>query len=71
MPIDQVDPIVPIDPVDPIVPIDPIDSIVPDDVPKATTVLGRKSLAWARQTLQEAEGHLGPCGSFKESKRPQ
>jgi hypothetical protein len=30
-----------------------------------------KRLAWARQNLQEAEGHATPQGTFQESKRPQ
>jgi hypothetical protein len=33
--------------------------------------VGRKRLAWARQTLQEVEGHATPRGTFRESKRPQ
>ena len=44
---------------------------MPDDVPSATTILGRKRHAWARQTLQVAKVHATPCGSFRESKRPQ
>jgi hypothetical protein len=28
-------------------------------------------LAWLRDTLQDAERHLAPCGTFKEKKRPQ
>ena len=26
---------------------------------------------WAQQTLQDAEGHKAPHGTFRESKRPQ
>ena len=51
--------------------IDPIDPVVPDDVLGASTVLDRRRLAWARQTLQDAERHATPCGTFRESKRPQ
>ena len=47
--------------------IDPID---PVDVPKDIAV-GQKRPAWARQTLQEAEGHATLRGTFRESKRPQ
>jgi hypothetical protein len=40
------------------------------DVPRDIAV-GRKRPAWACQTLQEAEGNASPCGTFRESKRPQ
>ena len=50
--------------------IDPVDPVAPIDVPKDISV-GQKRLAWARQTLQEAEGHATPRGTFQESKRPQ
>jgi hypothetical protein len=50
--------------------IDPVDPIDPVDIPRAIAV-GPKRLAWARQTLQEAEGHAAPRGTFRESKRPQ
>jgi hypothetical protein len=33
--------------------------------------VGRKRPTWAHQTLQEAEGHAAPHGTFRESKRPQ
>jgi hypothetical protein len=49
---------------------DPVDSVAPVDVPRDVAV-GQKRLAWARQTLQEAEGHATPHGTFRESKRPQ
>jgi hypothetical protein len=45
-------------------PVDPVD--VPRDI-----VVGQKRPAWARRTLQEAEGHAAPRGTFRESKRPQ
>ena len=41
-------------------------AIVPDapvDVPRDIAV-GQKRPAWARQTLQEAEGHAAPRGTF-------
>jgi hypothetical protein len=50
--------------------IDPIDLVAPVDVPRDIAV-GRKRPAWARQTLQEAEGHATPRGTFRERKRPQ
>jgi hypothetical protein len=49
--------------VEPIDQIDPIDPIAPVDVPTDIAV-GRKRLAWARQTRQEAEGHATPRGTF-------
>ena len=55
---------------DVIEPIDPIDPVVPDLVPRDTVILGQtRRPAWARQTLQDAEGHATPC-PFWESKRP-
>jgi hypothetical protein len=47
--------------------VDPVDHV---DVPRHIAV-GRKRPAWACQTLQEAEGHVAPRGTFRESKRPQ
>jgi hypothetical protein len=51
-------------------PIDPIDPVAPLNVSRDIAV-GWKILAWARQTLQEAEGHVTPCGTFRESNIPQ
>jgi hypothetical protein len=51
-------------------PVDPVDPVAPVDVPRDIAV-GQKRPAWARQTLQEAEGHAAPRGTFRESKRPQ
>jgi hypothetical protein len=51
-------------------PIDLIDPIAPVDVPRDIAV-GRKRPTWARQILQEEEGHATPHGTFRESKRPQ
>jgi hypothetical protein len=48
---------------------DPVDPVAPVDVPRDIPV-GHKRLDWARQTLQEAEGHATPRGTFRESKRP-
>jgi hypothetical protein len=50
-------------------PVDPVDPVAPIDVPKDVAV-GQKRRAWARQTLQEVEGHAAPRGTFQESKRP-
>jgi hypothetical protein len=33
--------------------------------------VGHKRHVWARQTLQEAEGHAAPQGTSRESKRPK
>jgi hypothetical protein len=54
-------------PVDPVVPADPV---APVDIPRDIAV-GHKRPAWARQTLQEAEGHATPQGTSRESKRPK
>jgi hypothetical protein len=40
-----------------------IDPVAPVNVSRDIAV-GRKILAWARQTLQEAEGHAYPLGTF-------
>jgi hypothetical protein len=50
--------------------IDPVDPVAPVDVPR-DIVVGQKRPTWAQQTLQEAEGHATPRGTFQESKRPQ
>jgi hypothetical protein len=49
---------------------DPVDVVAPIDVPRDIAV-GHKKPAWARQTLQEAEGHANPQGTFLERKKPQ
>jgi hypothetical protein len=46
---------------------DPVDPIAPVDVPKDIAV-GHKRSAWARQTLQEVEGHATPRGTFKRAR---
>jgi hypothetical protein len=43
--------------------IDPVDPVAPVDAPRDIAV-GHKRPAWARQTLQEAEGHAAPRGTF-------
>jgi hypothetical protein len=58
---------IPVDPVAPVVPTDPVAVI---DMPRDITD-GHKKPAWARQTLQEAEGHKAPQGTTRESKRPK
>ena len=51
-------------------PTDPVDPVVTDLVPRDIIVMGQKRRpAWARQTLQDAEGHAAPH-PFRESKRP-
>jgi hypothetical protein len=49
--------------IEPIDQIDPVDPVAPIDVPR-DIVVGRKRLAWACQTLQEAKGHATPRGTF-------
>jgi hypothetical protein len=49
--------------------VDPVDPVHLIDVLREI-IVGRKRPAWARQTLQEAEGHATPCDTFRESKRP-
>ena len=51
-------------------PIDLVDPVALVDIPRDIAV-GRKRPAWARQTLQETEGHVAPRGTFRESKRPR
>lgn len=52
-------------------PTDPVDPVIPDPVPRDIVIMGQKRRpAWARQTLQDAEGHVAPR-PFWESKRPQ
>jgi hypothetical protein len=56
--------------IEPIDQIDHVDPVAPVNVPRDIAI-GQKRLAWARQTLQEAEGDATPRGTFRESKRPQ
>jgi hypothetical protein len=48
---------------------DLVNPVAPVDVPRDIAV-SQKRPAWARQTLQEAEGHASPRGTFRGSKRP-
>jgi hypothetical protein len=50
--------------------IDPVDPVALVDVPRDIAV-GHKRSTWARQTLQEAEGHAASRGTFQENKRPK
>ena len=54
----------------PVYPVVPVDLVAPIDMPRDIAV-GHKRLAWARQTLQEEEGHTTPKGTTRESKRPK
>jgi hypothetical protein len=51
-------------PVDPVVPVDPV---APVDIPRDIAV-GHKRPSWARQTLQEAEGHATPQGTSERAR---
>jgi hypothetical protein len=51
--------IIPDGPVAPFDPVLPDNLVVPRDIPRDITV-GHKRLAWARQNLQEVEGHKAP-----------
>ena len=44
-------------------PIDPIDLVATVDIPEDITV-SRKRPRWVQQTLQDAEGHEAPHGTF-------
>jgi hypothetical protein len=44
-------------------PVDSVDPVAPVDVPRDIAV-GQKRPTWAQQTLQEAEGHAAPRGTF-------
>jgi hypothetical protein len=59
----------PVEPVETIEFVDPVDPIDPVDVPR-DIVVGQKRPTWARQTLQKAEGHAAPRGTFRERKKP-
>ena len=52
-------------------PTDLVDLVVPNPVPRDIVVMGQKRRpTWARQTLQDVEGHAAPR-PFRESKTPQ
>lgn len=61
--------IISIDPVALVDPVVPADPVAPSDIPRDITI-GHKRPAWARQTLQEEEGHKAPQGTTRERKRP-
>jgi hypothetical protein len=62
--------IIPDDPIAPIDPVAPADLVSLRNTPREITV-GHKRPAWARQTLQEAEGHKSPQGTTRERKIPK
>jgi hypothetical protein len=62
-------PVVQRETVEPIDQIDPVDPVALVDVPRDSAV-GQKRPTWTRQTLQEAEEHIAPRDTFRESKRP-
>jgi hypothetical protein len=62
--------IIPDEPTALVDPVSPTDSISPSNIPRYITV-GHKIPAWARQTLEEEEGHKSPQGATRESKRPK
>jgi hypothetical protein len=62
--------IIPDDPIAPVDPFFPVDSIAPSNIPRDIKV-GHKRPSWARQTIQEAEGHKAPQGTTRERKRPK
>ena len=52
-------------------PTNPVDPVISDPIPRDIAMMGQKRrLAWARQTLQDVEGHA-TLHPFRESKRPQ
>jgi hypothetical protein len=53
--------------VDPVV---PADIVAPSDIPRDITI-EHKRPTWARQTLQEEEGHKAHQGTTRERKRPK
>jgi hypothetical protein len=59
-------------PYEPIAPVDLVastDLVAPSNIPRDISI-GHKRPAWARQTLEEVEGHKSPQGETRESKRP-
>jgi hypothetical protein len=62
--------IIPDDPIAPVDPVIPANSVAPRNIPR-DIMIGHKRPAWARQTLQEEEGHKAPQGTTRESKRPK
>jgi hypothetical protein len=62
--------IVPDEPTMPVDPITPKNLVAPSNIPRDIT-FGHKRPTWARQTLEEAEGHKAPQGETREIKRPK
>jgi hypothetical protein len=60
--------IIPYEPTAPVYPIAPSNSVSPRNIPR-DIIVGYKRHAWARQTLEEAEGHKSPQGATRENKR--
>ena len=50
--------------------VDPVEPVLPLESPIFAPPVKRRP-AWLRETLQEAEKHTAPPGTFKESRRPQ
>lgn len=50
-------------------PVDPVELVEPMDRPRDVAMAKRRP-TWLRDTLQEAEKHAAPIGSFRESRRP-
>ena len=46
-----------------------IEPVNPVDLPRDVAVIRRRP-AWLRDTFQDALGHVAPCDTFRESKRP-
>jgi hypothetical protein len=57
--------IIPGEPTTPVDPIALVDSVSPSNIPRDITV-GHKRHAWARQTLEEEEGHKSPQGEQRK-----
>ena len=51
------------EPIDPIEPVESVDIAI-------DMAVSRERPRWAQQTLQDAEGHKSPHGTYRESKRP-
>ena len=49
--------------IEPIDQIGPVGPVAPVNVPR-DIVIGQKRPTWARQNLQEKEGHATSCGTF-------
>jgi hypothetical protein len=56
--------IIPDEPITPVSPVAPADSVAPSNIP-IDIIVGHKRPAWARQNLQEADGHKSPQGTTR------